>query len=135
MIPEQADTDDTPMFLATVEDLFSRRTGGLRPGPIAIARPNSPRWLSSMAVAVRGGDVTGVIFHTDKGSEYIRVLSGRRVSVSGSCNQRQRVGSALDNAAAESFFSTLEHERLSRWVLYYQKPSPPGHHHPGRQLV
>ena len=25
-----------------------------------------------------------------------------------------RVGSALDNAAAESFFSTLEHERLSR---------------------
>ncbi|MCH7668110.1 MAG: transposase [Acidobacteria bacterium] len=25
-----------------------------------------------------------------------------------------RVGSALDNAPAESFFSTLEHERLSR---------------------
>jgi len=25
-----------------------------------------------------------------------------------------RVGSALDNAAAESFFSTLEHELLSR---------------------
>ena len=25
-----------------------------------------------------------------------------------------RVGCALDNAAAESFFSTLEHERISR---------------------
>lgn len=29
-------------------------------------------------------------------------------------HSRSRVGSALDNAAAESFFSTLEHELLTR---------------------
>ena len=67
-----------------------------------------------MAAATRGGDVAGVIFHTDKGSQYTSnafAEARRRLGVTQSMG---RVGCALDNAAAESFFSTLDHELVSR---------------------
>jgi transposase InsO family protein len=67
-----------------------------------------------MAATVRGGEVAGVIFHTDKGGEYVGDLFARACSALGVTQSMGRVGSALDNAAAESFNSTLEHELLSR---------------------
>ena len=68
-----------------------------------------------MAVAVRGGDVRGVIFHTDRGSE--EYTAGDFAAVCerfGITQSMGRVGSALDNAASESFFSTLEFECLRK---------------------
>jgi putative transposase len=63
-----------------------------------------------MAVAVRGGQVPGVILHTDQGSEYtagtIRAACGRL----GIRQSMGRPGSALDNAVIESWHSTLEFE-------------------------
>lgn len=67
-----------------------------------------------MAVAVRGGSVTGVIFHTDRGSTYTADLFTAACCRHGITQSMGRTGSCLDNAAAESFFSTLEHELLSR---------------------
>jgi len=67
-----------------------------------------------MAAAVRGGDVDGVIFHSDKGGEYVGDLFTEACDALGVTQSMGRVGSALDNAAAESFNSTLEHEVLSR---------------------
>jgi putative transposase len=67
-----------------------------------------------MATAVRGGNVDGVVFHSDKGGEYVGDLFARACSALGVTQSMGRVGSALDNAAAESFNSTLEHELLSR---------------------
>ncbi len=67
-----------------------------------------------MAVAVRGGDVTGVIFHSDKGGEYTGDVFIQACDALGVTQSMGRVGSALDNAVAESFNSTLEHELLSR---------------------
>ena len=67
-----------------------------------------------MAAAVRGGDVDGVIFHSDKGGEYVGDVFARACSSLGVTQSMGRVGSALDNAAAESFNSTLEFELLSR---------------------
>ena len=67
-----------------------------------------------MAAAVRGGDVTGVIFHSDRGSEYSAELfetACRRLGVRQSMG---RVGSCFDNAASESFHSTLEFELLRK---------------------
>jgi putative transposase len=56
-----------------------------------------------------------VIFHSDRGSTYtassFTVLCRDKLGIRQSMG---RVGSWLDNAAAESFFSTLEHEVLSR---------------------
>lgn len=67
-----------------------------------------------MAAAVRGGDIGGVIYHTDKGGEYVGDLFAGACDALGVTQSMGRVGSALDNAAAESFNSTLEFELLSR---------------------
>jgi transposase InsO family protein len=67
-----------------------------------------------MAAAVRGGDVAGVVFHSDKGGEYTGDLFVGACTALRVTQSMGRVGSALDNAAAESFNSTLEHELLSR---------------------
>ncbi len=63
-----------------------------------------------MAVAVHGGQVPGVIFHTDQGSEYTAGAfraACERLSISQSMG---RPGSALDNAVIESWHSTVEFE-------------------------
>ena len=110
---KQVDTDEGPVYLATVEDLYSRRMLGFAQSDdyptaqLATAAIN-------MAAAVRGGDVAGVIFHTDKGSQYTSDAFAQACRRLGVTQSMGRVGCALDNAAAESFFSTLEHERITR---------------------
>ncbi len=57
----------------------------------------------TMAVAARGGQVAGVIFHADRGSQY---TSATIAQVSEHFEIRRsmgRVGSSYDNALAESF--------------------------------
>ena len=105
-------TDEGKLYLATVLDLASKRLPGFAMSEhhdSALARA-----ALCMAAAVRGGDVAGVIFHTDHGGEYIGDLFARACGSLGVSQSMGRVGSALDNAAAESFNSTLEHELLSR---------------------
>lgn len=105
-------TDEGKLYLSTAIDLFSRRLLGY-----ATSRhPDAPLAMATinMAVAARGGAVRGVIFHSDRGSTYTATgFSGlcRSLRITQSMG---RVGSCFDNAAAESFFSTLEHEVLSR---------------------
>lgn len=67
-----------------------------------------------MAAAIRGGNVTGVVFHSDKGSEYTGGVFTQACKTLKVKQSMGRVGSALDNAAAESFNSTVEWELLSR---------------------
>jgi putative transposase len=105
-------TDEGKLYLASVLDLASRRLPGFAMGehhdaPLAKA-------ALCMAVAVRGGDVDGVVFHTDKGGEDTGDVFARACDALGVTRSMGRVGSALDNAAGESFNSTLEHELLSR---------------------
>lgn len=105
-------TDEGKLYLATVLDLASRRLPGFALGehhdaPLA-------RAALCMAAAVRGGDVAGVVFHSDKGGEYTGHVFALACDALEIVQSMGRVGSALDNAAAESFNSTLEHELLSR---------------------
>jgi putative transposase len=105
-------TDEGKLYLATALDLFSRRLLGYATSahPDAVLAGQAIK----MAVATRGGDVAGVIFHTDRGSTYTADdFTGlcRKLKITQSMG---RVGSCFDNAAAESFFSTLEWEVLSR---------------------
>jgi transposase InsO family protein len=60
-------TSEGKLYLATVIDLFSRRLLGYAMG----ARHDAELVVASlnMAAATRGGDVRGVIFHSDRGSE------------------------------------------------------------------
>jgi len=105
-------TGQGKLYLATVEDLASRRLPGFAIGEhhdAALAKA-----ALCMAAAVRGGNVRGVIFHSDKGGEYTGDTFTKACNALGVIQSMGRVGSALDNAAAESFNSTLEWELLSR---------------------
>jgi putative transposase len=108
-------TDEGKLYLATVLDLFSRK---LLACPTS-EHPNAELACDAIkiAAATRGGraNIDGVIFHSDRGSTYTAAsftqLCKDKLGVRQSMG---RVGSCFDNAAAESFFSTLEHEILSR---------------------
>ena len=67
----------------------------------------------AMAVAVRGGSVPGVVFHTGQGSEYTAQSFRRACERLGIAQSMGRPGSALDNAVIESWHSTLEFELRS----------------------
>ncbi len=104
-------TDEGKLYLAIVLDLGSRRLPGFAMSEhhdSAVAKA-----ALCMAAAVRGG-VDGVIFHSDKGGEYVGDLFTTACNSLGVTQSMGRVGSALDNAASESWNSTLEHELLSR---------------------
>lgn len=108
-------TDEGKLYLATVLDLFSRK---LLACPTS-EHPNAELACHAIKIAAasRGGRaaIDGVIFHSDRGSTYtasnFTQLCKDKLGVRQSMG---RVGSCFDNAAAESFFSTLEHEVLSR---------------------
>jgi putative transposase len=105
-------TAEGKLYLAIVLDLGSRRLAGF-----AMSEHHDSALAKAalcMAGAVRGGDVTGVIFHSDKGGEYVGDLFAGACGALGVTQSMGRVGSALDNAASESWNSTLEHELLSR---------------------
>ena len=95
-----------------MEDLFSRRIIGFAMSE----HPDAELAKAALntAVVLRGGTVAGVIFHTDRGSTYTADLFTKACRHHKVTQSMGRVGSALDNAAAESFFSTLEHELLCR---------------------
>ncbi|MGW1617316.1 IS3 family transposase [Streptomyces sp. NPDC002285] len=63
----EIETGEGKLYLATVIDLFSRRLLGYAMGE----RHDAELVVASlnMAAATRGGDVRGVIMHTDRGSE------------------------------------------------------------------
>jgi Transposase and inactivated derivatives len=78
-----------------------------------------------MAVAVRGGQVPGVIMHTDQGSEYTAGLVRQACARLGISQSMGRPGSALDNAVIESWHSTLEFElRSLEHFIPGQRPGP-----------
>jgi putative transposase len=57
---------------------------------------------------------SGVIHHSDRGSQYTAISFGERLKEVGIFPSMGRAGSALDNAMAESFVSTLKAEMGGR---------------------
>jgi putative transposase len=105
-------TDEGPLYLASVEDLFSRRLLGY-----AMSEHHDAALTVAslqMAVVTRGGDVDGVIFHSDRGSEYTAARYQAECRKHGVVQSMGRVGCALDNGAAESLNSTLKVEFVYR---------------------
>ena len=100
------------LYLASVLDLGSRRLVGFAMGE------RMPWELCAqaldMAIVERDGEVAGMLFHHDRGAQY---LSG---DFRAFCHQHRivqsvgRIGSSQDNAAAESFWATLKRELVSR---------------------
>lgn len=105
-------TEEGALYLASVLDVGSRRVVGF-----ALSEHHDAQQAYgalAMAVAVRGGQVPGVIMHTDCGSEY---TAGLFRAACGRLQIRQsmgRPGSALDNAVIEAWHSTLTFELRAR---------------------
>ena len=101
-------TGQGKLYLDSVMDMGSRRVLGFALGEHHNAE--LAYGALAMAVAARGGQVPGVIFHTDQGSEYTAGAfraACERLAVTQSMG---RPGSALDNAVIESWHSTVEFE-------------------------
>jgi putative transposase len=89
-------TDEGKLYLASVLDMGSRRVVGFAIGEHHDAQ--LAYGALAMAVAVRGGQVTHVIMHTDQGSEYTAQLFRAACTRLHLRQSMGRVGSALDNA-------------------------------------
>lgn len=100
------------LYLATVVDLFSRRLLGYA----MAARHDADLVVAplNMAAATRGGDVRGVIMHTDRGSEYCSRRFRRACRKLGLVQSMGRVGSCFDNAVSEAVNSVLKGEYVHR---------------------
>jgi len=101
-------TGEGKLYLDSVLDVGSRRVLGFALGEHHDA--DLAYGAMAMAVAVRGGQVPGVIFHTDQGSEYTAGLFRAACERLDVCQSMGRPGSALDNAVIESWHSTVEFE-------------------------
>jgi putative transposase len=98
------------LYLAIVLDAWSRKIVGW-------AMANHLRAelvLEALEAAVGQRRPKDVIHHSDQGSQYTSVAFGKRCGEAGVRPSMGSVGDAYDNAMAESFFSTLEAELLSR---------------------
>ncbi|PWI09772.1 IS3 family transposase [Streptomyces sp. NWU339] len=95
---------------ATVIDVCSRRVIGW-----SIADHMRTQLVTDAietAVAARGGQVHGVVFHTDRGAQYSAGAFSEVCHRHGIRRRTGRVGSSCDNALAESFFPGCKRELL-----------------------
>ena len=106
-------TDDEGfVYLAVVIDLFSRRVVGWAMS----ASPNAMLVIKALqnALALRRPG-RGLIVHSDRGVQYASAGYRKALADVGALPSMSRKGNCYDNAVAESFFSTLEHEVRCRW--------------------
>ena len=99
------------LYLATVLDAWSRRVVGW--SMAAHLRTELVTDALAAAVAARRPR-PGLIFHSDRGTQYTSLALGTRLGDAGIAASVGAPGSAYDNALAESFFATLETELIDR---------------------
>jgi putative transposase len=96
------------LYLAIVLDVFSRRVVGWSMD--SHRKTQLVCDAVTMAVANRGGQVTGVIHHSDRGGEYTSRDLELELRRAGALASMGSVADCYDNSMAESFFATLETE-------------------------
>lgn len=101
------------LYLASVLDLGSRRLLGY-----AMAnhmRTDLVADALEMAAATRGGDTTGIVFHSDRGAQYLSDQYRTLLHELGMVQSVGRTGICWDNAVAEAFWSSLKRELVDRY--------------------
>lgn len=101
------------LYVASVLDLGSRRLLGysmadhMRTELVADAL--------GMAAGARGGRTDGIIFHGDRGAQYLSGDHRQLIADLGMVQSVGRTGVCWDNSVAESFWSSLKRELVSRY--------------------
>ena len=101
------------LYVAAVVDLFSRRVVGWSMNAAMTAQLVTDALL--MAVW-RRGKPRALLHHSDRGSQYTSEQFQRLLSDHGITCSMSRSGNCWDNAAMESFFSSLKTERIGRKI-------------------
>ena len=98
------------LYVAAVIDLFSRRVVGWSMS----AGMTAQLVADALMMAVwRRGKPNALLYHSDQGSQYSSEQFQRLMADSGIVCSMSRSGNVWDNAAMESFFSSLKTERTA----------------------
>jgi len=128
-------TEEGWLFLAVVIDLFSRKVVGWS------MRPDMQRTLVIDALEMawfrrNPGKLAGLIFHSDRGSQYASADFSEVLKEHGITPSMSRKGDCWDNACSETLFGSLKVERLHgqrfatireakdetiSWLLWYNR--------------
>jgi putative transposase len=128
-------TEEGWLFLAVVIDLFSRKVVGWS------MRPDMQRNLVIDALEMawfrrNPGKLAGLIFHSDRGSQYASADFSEVLKEHGIRPSMSRKGDCWDNACSETLFGSLKVERLHgqrfgtireakdetiSWLLWYNR--------------
>lgn len=99
------------LYVAAVIDLYSRRVVGWSMQPDM----TSQLVTDALMMAIwRRGKPHGVLHHSDRGSQYTSEQFQRLLGEMGVICSLSRQGNCWDNAAMESFFSSMKTERTAR---------------------
>jgi putative transposase len=99
------------LYVAAVIDLFSRRVVGWSMG----AGMTAQLVTDALVMAIwRRGKPDALLHHSDQGSQYTSAQFQRLMADNGVTCSMSRSGNVWDNAAMESFFSSLKTERTAR---------------------
>ncbi|PZN98055.1 MAG: IS3 family transposase [Alphaproteobacteria bacterium] len=99
------------LYVAAVIDLFSRRVVGWSMSATMTAQLVTDALI--MAIWRRGAP-DALLHHSDQGSQYTSEQFQRLMADNGVTCSMSRSGNVWDNAAMESFFSSLKTERIAR---------------------
>ena len=104
-------TEQGWLYLAGILDLYSRRLVGW-----AMSQHiNTQLILAAWDMALtQGQPPAGLVFHSDRGVQYASHDYRRALQQAQSLASMSRKGNCYDNAAMESFWSTLKHELVYR---------------------
>jgi putative transposase len=101
------------LYVAVVIDLFSRRVVGWSMS----ANMTAQLVTDALIMAIwRRGKPDSLLHHSDQGSQYTSEQFQRLMADHGITCSMSRSGNVWDNAAMESFFSSLKTERTARKV-------------------
>jgi putative transposase len=99
------------LYVASVIDLFSRRVVGWSMSAAMTAQLVT----DALVMAIwRRGKSDALLHHSDRGSQYTSEQFQKLMADHGVVCSMSRSGNVSDNAAMESFFSSLKTERVGR---------------------
>lgn len=97
------------LYLAVIIDLFSRQVVGWS----LSSQISRKLIMNALRMATwRRRPVPGLIFHSDRGSQYCSNDFQNMLKTHGMISSMSRKGNCWDNAVAESFFGSLKTERV-----------------------
>lgn len=98
------------LYLAVVEDLFSRRVVGWSMDTTMTSRLVVDAMEMALARRLKGCSAPGLVAHSDRGSQYASEHYQRRLREERIACSMSRRGNCWDNAPMESFFASLKKE-------------------------